>query len=254
MSNQMLDKEIKARPPFLLERGKRDRPPIFITGGTGYIGSRLVKKILEKKYSVTALVRKGSEHKVPAGAKVVIGNPFDAKTFAEYVPPDSIFIQLLGVSHPSPKKANLFREIDLKSVKASVDAAAQAGVSHFIYISVAMSPSNIMKAYQDVRKEGEEYCLNKKLNCTFIRPWYVLGPGHWWPILLLPFFGIAELIPAWRPKARSKALVTINQILRALVDAVERKPSPLSIMEIKNIRRIGMKENSVQQKTVFETV
>lgn len=41
-----------------------------------------------------------------------------------------------------------------------------------------MAPSGFMKAYQDVRREGEEYCLNKNLNCTFIRPWYVLGPGH----------------------------------------------------------------------------
>jgi nucleoside-diphosphate-sugar epimerase len=111
-----------------------------------------------------------------------------------------------------------------------------------------------MKAYQDVRKEGEEYCLSKKLNCTFIRPWYVLGPGHWWPILLLPFFGIAELIPAWRPKARSKALVTIDQILRALVNAIERKPSPLSIIEIKNIRRPEINENSVADKMVFKTI
>jgi hypothetical protein len=62
------------------------------------------------------------------------------------------------------------------------------------------------------------------------------------------------LIPAWRSKARSKALVTINQILGALVNAVEKNPSSLSIMEIKNIRRVGMKENSIQQKTVFETV
>ena len=125
MSFQLLNKEIKARPTFPSEMDTSDWPQIFITGGTGYIGSRLVKKLLEKNYSVTALVRKGSEYKVPTGAKVVIGNPFDAKTFTEYIPADSILIQLLGVSHPSPKKANLFKEIDLKSVKASADAAAQ---------------------------------------------------------------------------------------------------------------------------------
>jgi len=235
MPNQLVtEKEI----PFHLKTNEMEKSSIFITGGTGYLGSRLIKKLLSGNYHVIALVRKGSEHKIPKGAEVIVGNPFDAKTFAEYVPADSVFIQLLGVPHPSPKKANLFREIDLKSLKASVDAASRAGVSNFIYISVAMMPGNFMKAYQDVRREGENYCLAKNLPCTFIRPWYVLGPGHWWPVLLLPFYGIAELIPSWRAKARTRALVRINQILRTLIKAVEQKPVAHSVFETRDIRRV----------------
>ena len=138
--------------------------------------------------------------------------------------------------HPSPRKARLFKDIDLRSVKASADAAAFAGVSHFIYVSVAQSPSKMMHAYQEVRKEGEDYCRDKNLHCTFIRPWYVLGPGHWWPLLLLPVYGIAELIPAWRMKMRTMALVTINQMLNALENAGTSEPKPIRILEIKDIR------------------
>ena len=215
----------------------------FITGGTGYIGTRLIKCLIKNGHHVTALVRKGSEKKVPAGAEVVIGNPFDANTFQGSVPAGSVFIQLLGVPHPSPKKAEQFREIDLCSVKASADAALNAGVSHFIYVTVAMIPSKLMQAYQEVRKQGEEYCLDKKLNCTFIRPWYVLGPGHWWPVLLLPFYGLAEIIPSLKMKARSMALVTINQMLHTLLFAAESEPLPLRILEIKNIRNMRAKKN-----------
>ncbi len=210
---------------------------IFITGGTGYIGTRLIILLLNAGYRVMALTRKGSENKVPAGAEIVMGNPFDANTFQQYIPADSVFIQLLGVAHPSPKKAKQFSEIDLRSVKASADAAVFSGVSHFIYVSVAMSPSKIMHAYQQVRKEGEEYCLRKKLNCTFIRPWYVLGPGHWWPILLLPFYGLAEIAPVLRKQARSKALVTIRQMLAILTTVAADEPAPLKIYEIKDIRK-----------------
>ncbi len=185
-------------------------------------------------------MRKGSEQKVPAAAEIVVADPFDATSFQPFIPKDAVFIQLLGVSHPSPKKAAQFREIDLRSVKASADAAANAGVSHFIYVSVAMSPSKIMKAYQDVRKEGEEYCKSKGLNCTFIRPWYVLRPGHRWPVMLYPFYGIAELVPSWRKQARAKALVTIHQMLTTLVAAVEADPMPFHIAEIKNIRKASI--------------
>jgi len=210
---------------------------IFITGGTGYIGKRLIKILLQRGHHIITLVRKGSESKLQPGVEIVIANAFDANTFKDTIPKDSVFVQLLGVSHPSPKKAKQFKEIDLRSVKASADAAAIAGVSHFIYVSVSMSPSTIMKDFQDVRKEGEEYCLSKDLNCTFLRPWYVLGPGHWWPIVLLPLYGIAELIPSVRNKVHEKALVTISQMITILMKVIEADPTPLRILEIKNIRQ-----------------
>jgi len=210
---------------------------VFITGGTGYIGKRLIKLLLQKGHRVIGLLRKGSESKLQPGVEVVIADPFDANTFKNSIPKDSVFVQLLGVSHPSLKKAEQFKEIDLKSAKASADAAAIAGVSHFIYVSVSMSPSKFVKAFQDVRKKGEEYCLSKDLNCTFIRPWYVLGPGHWWPIVLLPLYGIAELIPAFRNKAHEMALVTIGQMITILAKVIEANPTPLRIIEIKNIRQ-----------------
>jgi nucleoside-diphosphate-sugar epimerase len=226
----------------------KNKRTIFITGATGYIGTRLIKLLTEKGHRVIALVRKGSEHKVPAGAEVVVGNPFDAQTFQQYIPEGCVFVQLLGVAHPSPKKAKQFKEIDLRSVKVSADAADNAGVLHFIYISVAMTPSKLMHAYQEVRKEGEKYCLSKTFNCTFIRPWYVLGPGHWWPVSLLPFYGLAEIIPSWRKKARAMALVTISQMLETLLKVTESEPLPLRILEIKDIRN-PVSKKSVQLKT-----
>jgi uncharacterized protein YbjT (DUF2867 family) len=146
-------------------------------------------------------------------------------------------VQLLGVPHPSPRKKEQFYKIDLPSVKASADAAALAGVSHFVYVSVAMTESSIMKEFQAVRKEGEEYIRAKGLPCTFIRPWYVLGPGHWWPVLLLPVYALAQLVPSWRVKAKAFGLVSIRQMIATLVKAVEAEPKTLRVIEIAQIRK-----------------
>jgi nucleoside-diphosphate-sugar epimerase len=209
---------------------------VFITGATGYMGKRLCKQLLQRGHTVIALVRKGSEHKCPPGVQMVVADPFDAESFIDKIPNESVFIQLLGVPHPSPHKAKQFEAIDLRSVMASAAAAKAARVSHFIYVSVAMTGSGLMAAYESVRKKGEEICLQYQLNCTFIRPWYVIGPGHYWPVLLLPLYGIAELIPAWRRKARSMALVTIRQMITSLVAAAESDPSPLQIIDLRAIR------------------
>ena len=96
-----------------------------------------------------------------------------------------MFVQLIGVPHPSPAKAKEFREIDLVSVRESVAAATVARVAHFVYLSVAQ-PAPIMQTYVDVRAEGERLAASSGMRATFVRPWYVLGPNHRWPYAILP--------------------------------------------------------------------
>ncbi|HEY6064659.1 MAG TPA: NAD(P)H-binding protein, partial [Thermoanaerobaculia bacterium] len=159
---------------------------VFVTGGTGYIGRPLIGGLTGRGHSVAALVRAGSERKLPAGVRSVVGDAVRAETFAGHVAPAKTFVQLVGVSHPSPAKAAEFRSVDLASVRASADAAARAGVEHFVYLSVAQPAPAIMKEYAAVRAEGEAIVRATGMNATFLRPWYVLGPGHRWPYLLLP--------------------------------------------------------------------
>lgn len=212
--------------------------PIFITGGTGYLGRRLIAKLLQHGFAVTALVRESSVQKLPHGCEALVGDPFDADSFAQHIPPNCIFIQLLGVSHPGPKKKSFFYSVDLASVKASVSAAVQARVSYFIYVSVAQYPTKIMQSYQDARSQGEAAIRASGLKAAFVRPWYVLGPGHYWPLFFQPVFSLLELIPATSAKAKALAVVPLYKMLRALLDAVHHPPAgPLRIIEISEIKK-----------------
>ena len=212
---------------------------IFITGGTGYMGLRLITFLLEKGYSVKALVRNGSQQKLPEGCHYVIANPFNAEGFAKDIPMGCIFVQLLGVAHPGPRKKEQFKTIDLASVKASAAAAKTAGVSHFIYVSVAQTPTSIMHEYQQCRAEGEAAIRATEIPATFIRPWYVAGPGHYWPLLLKPLFKILEWVPATTAKAKALRLVSIKQMLNTLLYAIENEPmAGVNVVEIETILRM----------------
>ena len=213
--------------------------PVFITGGTGYIGKRLIPLLQKQGYAVTALVRKQSVDKLPKGCTPVIADPFDATSYAKDIAPNSIFIHLLGVSHPGPKKKLLFYSVDLASVKASVEAATQAGVAYFVYISVAQYPTKIMESYQDARAQAEQVIRDSGIKSTFIRPWYIVGPGHYWPLVLQPLFRLLEYIPATAEKAEALALVSLRKMLLALQQAVNNPPDgPLRIIEIPEIRKL----------------
>ena len=71
---------------------------VFITGGTGYVGRRVIPLLINCGYTVNALVRSGSENKLPAGCNAVTGNALDYETFKEKIIPSETFIQLVGVS------------------------------------------------------------------------------------------------------------------------------------------------------------
>jgi uncharacterized protein YbjT (DUF2867 family) len=214
-------------------------PVVYISGATGYIGSRLIRLLLQKKYNVIALVREGSEKKLPGGVKAFIGDPFSAENFESSIPNGCTFVQLLGVPHPGPKKKNMFRTIDLASAKASATAAKKAGVIQFVYISVAQTPTKIMKDYQECRAEGEAFIRSTGMAATFIRPWYVIGPGHYWPLFFLPLFKILEWLPSTAVKARALRLVSIAQLLRTLVYAVEHPADGIRVVEIEEILKMN---------------
>jgi uncharacterized protein YbjT (DUF2867 family) len=208
---------------------------VFLTGGTGFIGGSLATELLRRGHHVRALVRAGSESKLASECEPVRGDALNAESYISQIAPADTFVHLVGVAHPNPKKAAEFRAIDLKSCQEAVLAAVKAGVHHFVYLSVAR-PAPIMQEYQAVRAEGERLIRESGMTATFVRPWYVLGPGRRWPYALVPFYALARLIPATREGARRLALVTLEQITQSLVWAVENPPELEQTIEPPHMR------------------
>ena len=125
---------------------------VFVTGGTGYIGKRLIPALMDQGHRVVALIRPGSGHKLPLGCTAVFGDAQDGTTYVEQVRPGDTFVQLVGVAHPAP------------------------GVM-----------GRMMEAYIAARSVCEDELQVSGLNATILRPWYLLGPGHRWPYVLIPF-------------------------------------------------------------------
>jgi len=210
---------------------------VFVTGGTGYMGSRLIPLLVQRGHEVKALVRQGSERKLPTGTTPVLADPLRMDSYTEQVRGSDTFVHLIGVPHPSPAKAKQFREIDLVSVQVAVKAR-DAGISHFVYLSVAQ-PAPMMQAFIAVRSEGERLVRESGMRATFVRPWYVLGPGHRWAYVLVPFYWICERLPATRESARRLGLITIAQMLDALVWAVENPAENVRILDVPKIRELS---------------
>jgi len=189
-----------------------DQHRVFVSGGTGYMGRPLVEQLVARGHQVRVLARPGSEQRVPAGALTVPGNALDAATFSRGAAASDTFVHLTGVAHPAPWKEREFRAVDFTSLRASSLAASSAQAAHFVYVSVA-HPAPVMRAYIQVRSECEEILRASGIPCTILRPWYVLGPGHRWPVAIQPVYALLEMFPAAREGARRLGLVTLAQMV-----------------------------------------
>ena len=217
---------------------------VFVTGGSGYIGRALVHALLARGHTVRALVRQGSQGKLPNGVIPVFGDALEAGSYSHQVASADTIVQLVGTPHPGPSKAAEFQRVDLPSGLAAVRAAIENKVGHLVYVSVAQ-PAPVMRAYIDARAAVETEIRRAHaeagLRATVLRPWYVLGPSHRWPYILLPVYAIARLLPSTRTGAERLGLVTHAEMVAALVEAVEQPPDSLGdgirIWDVPRIRR-----------------
>ena len=93
-----------------------------------------------------------------------------------------------------------------------------------------------MRAYIEARRSGEQLVRDSGIPATILRPSYVLGPGHRWPYLLLPMYGLLGLFAATRDRASRLGLVTLRQMVNALVRAIETPASGVRVLEVPDIR------------------
>jgi uncharacterized protein YbjT (DUF2867 family) len=152
---------------------------VFVTGGTGYIGSGLIPLLASRGHQAKALVRPGSEKKLPPGALGIPGDALRIDSYTNDVRGSDTFVHLIGTPHPSPARAQQFRDVDLVSVRVAIRSASEAGIRQFVYLSVA------------------------------------------------------------QPSAQRLGLVTIKQILNAVVWAIENPPAGIRVIDVPRIRELS---------------
>jgi len=116
-----------------------------------------------------------------------------------------------------------------------MEAEVKANIQHFVYVSVA-HPAPVMKAYITVRVECEKIIQDSGLSATILRPWYILGPGHWWPYAFMPFYKIFERLSATAETSKRLGLLKLNQMICALKFAIENPCGGIRILEVDQIR------------------
>ena len=72
---------------------------VFMTGGTGFVGTTMAHKLLEQGHQVTILTRKmGADRTLPRGASFLEGDPTKRGEWQKAVPQHEVIVNLAGAS------------------------------------------------------------------------------------------------------------------------------------------------------------
>ena len=170
---------------------------ILITGGTGFIGSAVVERLLEAGEEVAVLGRDESKIRAMFGERV-------ESREADVRDPDSLTRAFTGVEmvvnavrFPSspieiPRLGWTFEEVDYKGTCNQVDAAKTNAVRRFVSISGVGASPEADKHWFRFKGLAEQYLAGSGLEWTVIRNTWVYGP---WDASLNRLLGFSRFLP-----------------------------------------------------------
>jgi uncharacterized protein YbjT (DUF2867 family) len=146
---------------------------ILITGATGFIGSRLARKLVKDGYSVRCMVRKTASA-VPDGAEIVRGDLLEPATIDKAL--TGIDIAYYLVHSMSGGRAG-FERRDREAARNFVAAANRAHVRRVIYLGGLGETGDDLSEHLKSRLEVADILKTGKFATTFLRAAVIIGAG-----------------------------------------------------------------------------
>jgi len=239
---------------------------IFITGGTGFIGSHTLKRLALTDHQLCCLTRESSDLSVlkELGVKIVTGDLADRESLLEGMQDCDWVIDIAGVySFWEPNK-RIYRDVNVTGTKNVMECALETGISKIVHVSTGgiygkpedypfseESPVGPIRfsEYFKTKYEGDliawEMYENKGLPLVMIYPCAVIGAGD--PKTTGRYIGdlINRRMPATVLHNSVLTWVHVKDVAEAIVRAAEKEDNigekyligkhQLSIKEINNL-------------------
>ena len=151
---------------------------ILVTGGTGFVGPKIVHALRAEGRDVRALVRKPGSKAARTlagwGCELAQGDMADAESLRRAVDGCDAVVHLVAIPIGSPEK---FERVMSQGTRDLTAAAKEAGVERFVLMSAlgTSEETKDMSAYFSAKWHGEQTVRESGLEHVIFRPSYIFG-------------------------------------------------------------------------------
>lgn len=192
---------------------------ILVTGGTGFVGSHIVRRLAREKIKTRCLVRTGSNVnrlKEPE-IELAYGDLTDKESLNKALEGVETVIHLIGII--VERKGATFEIIHTQGTMALVEACKDAGVKRFIYISALGARENARSRYHRTKWDAEQSIITSGMEYVILRPSIMIGEGGEFITMLSGIIQKAPVIPVIGAKSKLQPIYVENTadcVLRSL--------------------------------------
>lgn len=172
---------------------------VFLTGGSGFVGSALTKRLVARGDQVTACVRTIPAAPVSGARYLTVDDRLEAPGLPEALARSDIVVHLVARTHSAdladPAALELYRRINVDMTRALARKCLEAGVRRFVFLSSVKVHGERSDArgfreddvprpedvYGHTKLEAEQALAHETsgttLAHTIVRPPLIYGPG-----------------------------------------------------------------------------
>jgi len=202
---------------------------VCILGGTGFLGTRLVARLIKDGHRVTVLSRDREQHKhllVLPGLTLENCDVYDEARLSERFRGKDAVINLVGILNERGFGGGGFRRAHTELTRMVLQAVRSAGVGRLMQVSALKAAVGAPSYY--LRSKGEAEKLIREsaggLDWTIFQPSVMFGPGDSFLNRFVGLLAAAPVFPLARPNARFQP-VLVDDVIEALLRCLRGGPS-----------------------------
>ena len=169
---------------------------VLVTGGTGFTGGHLCRRLVKEGYKVCALVRDSKQASTleEMGVELTVGDLRDRSSLEAAVTGIDTVYHIAALFRPENVTREDFWQVNVEGTRNLIEASIKAGVNRFVHCSTVGVHGEVKNPpateetpyapgddYQDSKTEGEkvalQYMKEGKIPIVIFRPAGIFGPG-----------------------------------------------------------------------------
>lgn len=200
---------------------------IFITGSGGFVGRRLLPRLAG--HDLVCLLQ-AEEESLPEGPTVWRGDLRRPEDWQRGLEGCDTVVHLASVTGKAP--ANAYFEVNLRGTEALLNAALDAGISRFLFISsIAVRFDDIRQyPYARSKRDAEAAVRESGIGHVIVRPTMVFGPGSPIQSALRSLAGLPASPVFDGGRARVQP-IHVEDLADLLADVLEADPFAGTVLE-----------------------
>ena len=193
---------------------------ILVTGGTGFVGSHLVRRLRQEGLPVRVVVRNPDKAGAlkDLGVDVVRGDISDAASLEKAATGVERVIHLVGIIQEAPGAT--FEGVHVEGTRNILEASRNNGVRHVFYQSALGTRPNAKSEYHKTKWAAEELVRASEIPYTILRPSLIYGAGDQFTIRLSEMIRLSPLLPVIGSGRSKVQPIFIDDVAACIVKAV----------------------------------